>query len=62
MEKACMIIDKEGNVVEVGHPECIMKRKEYWEEKGCRFEITDKSEAMKRYRNYLKTLSDDDFS
>jgi hypothetical protein len=61
-EQACMIVDDRGNVVEVGHPSCVMKRRDYWEEKGYRLEIADKEEALEKYREYVKSLDDRDFT
>ncbi len=61
-EQACMIVDDAGNVVEVGHPSCVMKRKDYWEEKGYRLEIGDKEEALEKYMKYVKSLNDQDFT
>ena len=57
MEKACMIIDENGNVIEVGVPECVLKRREYWESRGYELEIADKDEALKRKREYIKGKS-----
>jgi hypothetical protein len=61
MEKACMIIDDDGNVVEIGVPDCVMKRRDYWEERGFRLEIGDKEEALRKYQDYVKSRSDEDF-
>ena len=61
MEKACMIIDRDGNVVEVGVPDCVMKRREYWEEKGFRLKIAEKEEALRKYRQFVKSRGDEDF-
>ncbi len=54
MEKACMIIDGEGNVVEVGVPDCVLKRRDYWEGQGYSLEIVDKDEALRRKKGDLK--------
>jgi len=49
-----MIIDEDGNVVSIGMPDCVEKRREYWEEKGYRLEQADKDEAIRRHQEYLK--------
>lgn len=54
MEKRYMIIDEDGNVVSIGMPDCVEKRRDYWEEKGYRLEQADKDEAIRRHQEYLK--------
>ncbi|HVP78167.1 MAG TPA: hypothetical protein VMV04_09735 [Thermodesulfobacteriota bacterium] len=56
MEKRCMIIDEDGNVVSIGIPDCIEKRREYWESRSYRLELADKDEAIRRYQEYLKKV------
>lgn len=51
-----MIIDKDGNVVSIGIPDCIEKRREYWESRSYRLELADKDEAIRRYQEYLKKV------
>jgi hypothetical protein len=60
MEKCYMIIDLEGNVVSTGHPVCVEKRRQYWEEHGYKLEMTDKEEAVRRYQEYVKSRLDQD--
>jgi len=59
MQKRCMIIDEDENVVLVGIPDCIEKRRAYWEGKGYRLELADEDEATRRHQEYLKKLPAD---
>lgn len=54
MEQCYMIIDSDGNVIQTGHPVCVEKRRDYWEKKGYRLELTNKEEALRRYHEYIK--------
>lgn len=56
MEKRCMIIDEDGNVVRIGIPDCVEKRRAYWEGKSYRLELADKDEAIRRHQEYLKKV------
>ena len=54
MSKRYMIIDKNDNVVVVGIPDCVEKRRDYWESKGYRLELADEEEAIRRYQEYIR--------
>lgn len=54
MEQRYMIIDDKENVISIGMPDCVEKRRDYWESRGYRLELADKDDAIKRHQEYLK--------
>lgn len=62
MEMACLILDEKGNIVQIGHPECVMKNRNYWEDRGYRLEIMPREEALRMHEKGLKIHTEDDIS